>query len=636
MLRLCAVLCLALPSLCPAAQIDEFSQPVRLTYGDPATVAPAMGPCLTMDWDRDGRLDLVSGGSWWRSAGTGPDGVSLWERGGTGGIGAVNLADLNGNGLLDVVQGAKDGFHWREETSSTGPRSFVDRGKLQFVLGGDLAGPERGESAPVAALADWDRDGLVDLLVTVPAVGLESYLPSKGPGFGVGWVDGTWIFRDMTSTIYWMRNVGTLEKPVFTAGNLVTTGDMQRAITFFDRAQPFPIDWNDDGKTDLLVCTFDRVVVFLNVGRETGVPVLDEGHLLTFGGERNIPYERKTVCAFRQGERGPWCLRFSGPTASEAVQLTGTDPFAFGPVRMMQFKNPDMVLDSFAVPEAADWDGDGKLDLVVGCEDGWVWFFRNLDPSGGVSRWAAPRLLEADGKPIRLDQTYCLQGPCEWRWGYSGPAVIDWDLDGDLDLICGSSAETYVWFENVGSRTTPRLVSRGPLVCWPEGKPVSCAWRTRPGVGDLNGDKLPDLVGVNGDRQLCWWPRVQTAQAGLQLGAPQVPTDAEGKPWVITGAVRATGRSVLSVCDWDHDGRPDLLSAPPLGDRTGFQLLFHNTATDPQNPSFELRNKQVRVSGHISEGWNHYLMLEPVDWDKDGEWEAVAGVDSGAMYYWDR
>ena len=42
------------------------------------------------------------------------------------------------------------------------------------------------------------------------------------------------------------------------------------------------------------------------------------------------------------------------------------------------------------------------------------------------------------------------------------------------------------------------------------------------------------------------------------------------------------------------------------------------------------------MSGHISEGWNHYLMLEPVDWDKDGEWEAVAGLDSGAMYYWDR
>ena len=32
-------------------------------------------------------------------------------------------------------------------------------------------------------------------------------------------------------------------------------------------------------------------------------------------------------------------------------------------------------------PIAADWDGDGKLDLLVGAGDGSVWFFRNLGTS---------------------------------------------------------------------------------------------------------------------------------------------------------------------------------------------------------------------------------------------------------------
>ena len=75
----------------------------------------------------------------------------------------------------------------------------------------------------------------------------------------------------------------------------------------------------------------------------------------------------------------------------------------------------------YAMPVAADWDGDGHTDLVSGAKDGSVWWFRNLGEK-------ALRLA----KPQRLVGSTEQDGAIRAQVG-----VGDYDADGDLDLLVG-------------------------------------------------------------------------------------------------------------------------------------------------------------------------------------------------------
>jgi hypothetical protein len=650
MIRLLILLTLTVHVLELAAeQPDVFEVPVRLTYGDPEIIAPMMGPAMTFDWDRDGRMDLVGRNhwwpeqpKWWRNTGEKHDGMTLFELGGDADIddqqygspSCTMIGDLDGDGVADTVVGNGNGYQWFADTTTEGIRRFEKRGMFQAALGGDLPHPEKGEEVPCAWLADFDGDGRTDMLVGTRSVGLpERYLPqTDGIGFGRGWIDGSWLARDVTATVWLHRNVGDDQNPSFTHGSLVRTEPGGRAITFFDRAEPVVADFDGDGKPDLLVGALDRVVLFLNKGEPGGAPRLDGGHALTFDGLEGLPYQNRTLFAFRD-EDGLMRLRLGGPIASETVQLNKKDPFAFGPVRSIPFRNAELRMDDMTVTDATDWDGDGKIDLIVGGQDGWIWFFKNIDPTGGPGRWAPPQWVQADGHPINLGGHESLQGPVEWMWGHSNPTVEDWDLDGDLDLICGSMIETYVWFENIGSRKEPKLTSRGPLRYGDgEGEPVSTAWRTRPGVGDLDGDGLPDLVSANGHGHLSWWRRYRDDAGDLRLAPAVTVLAPDGDPFVVTGHWRHTGRTKIVVCDWDHDGRSDIMCSPPITQND--QFFFLNQGIRDGKLVMKRDNHRILLRGVSFPPFTHYAMCEPVDFDGDGVWEVVAGFDRGYIYYW--
>jgi hypothetical protein len=81
----------------------------------------------------------------------------------------------------------------------------------------------------------------------------------------------------------------------------------------------------------------------------------------------------------------------------------------------------------------ADWDGDGKPDLIVGAEDGSVAWYRNTGRAGALKLEAARPLVGKSPIGWGGDDK---RGPRDWGLRVK-PCVFDWDGTGRLALLLG-------------------------------------------------------------------------------------------------------------------------------------------------------------------------------------------------------
>lgn len=154
-------------------------------------------------------------------------------------------------------------------------------------------------------------------------------------------------------------------------------------------------------------------------------------------------------------------------------------------------------------PTAVDLDGDGKLDIVAGNFRGTFAFFKGEGEGrfSPISSW-----LTNDDDTLRVN-------------GKSDPFFVDWDGDGDMDLLSGSSSGGAFMFPNEGSATKPSFGARVELLepapdgrdkklAFDEGDITKPASGTRLWVDDVNDDGKLDLL--LGD-----WAQINTPVEGM-------------------------------------------------------------------------------------------------------------------------
>ena len=463
------------------------------------------------------------------------------------------FCDFDGDGDLDLFKGSREPYVYVCET--VGGNKFVDRGRLTSG-GSEKRFPyELGSGRSVLSVecCDWDNDGQVDLFIHFAVANSD----------GVNYTGHLVAYRNVTQD-----NGGVLTFQDYGPVRTVSGKKINSEVTF--------VDWDNDGDKDIL-CGVDDVVTYL-ANTDT------DGNLWTFS------------------------------LADGVFILANGTP--------IEVQSPRI--------DCADIDTDGDLDLFVGMQDGKVYWFTN------VGTRSAPVFME--GRIIAF-----------YEGGYhalsSNAKVADFDGDGLLDFVVGRVWENTHWaeqprlygrlYKNVGTPTAPVFEARDAY----NGAPYTerfqqCDAMRQSGIRavDWNNDGKTDLIASDEDG-FVWYFRNLTnnlsplfaAGEKLMAGGEFLQVIGEEERRVRDGYART------DICDWNNDGRKDLLVA----DGRGYLWLYLNEGTD----GVPVLAAGTRLSAYNQAG-TQLLSIDGTarssvmvcDWNYDGKKDVVHAITGQGNY----
>lgn len=304
---------------------------------------------------------------------------------------------------------------------------------------------------------------------------------------------------------------------------------------------------------------------------------------------------------------------------------------------------------TLGVPEVVDWDGDGKLDIVVGNSEGRIQLFRNTGTNAqpAFSSFAEPLLC--DGEPVCIRPGYLgVQGPFEAVWGYMCPSIFDWNGDGHPDIVFSNAMGKLEVMLNTGAPSGMEL--RRPYALCEDGLEIKGLWRVKPAVAEIGGKVC--VVNLDGEGALHrWWKEDEMSltdggQLLLKNGKPITAHPASaGRDGVI-------GRVKINLYDWDGDGDLDLilgtpqtssLPRPDKGLPNGFvlkqlmlQVFYMENVGNDENPRFA-DPVGFRVKGEDLNLGVHANAPEPcLLGDVSNGANLLVGCESGRLFWIDR
>lgn len=268
-----------------------------------------------------------------------------------------------------------------------------------------------------------------------------------------------------------------------------------------------------------------------------------------------------------------------------------------------------------ASPVAFPNPATGLSDLIAGGE-GALYFYRF---SGKFTR---------AGKPIFVAPKVVLQENSDL---YAGtlpvPNGVDWDGDGDLDIICGNSEGRVLFFENSGTNAEPAFLNGRPLRAGGREIHVQPGYRldiqgpaearwgyTCPTVADWNGDGLPDILMSDATaRHTLFLNGGTKTRPELRHGHPLYldGLDLHGT-WRVKPAVARLGEKMAYIA-LDDDDQFHLY----------WQVDDYNLA---DGGKLRLADSSVIGANFLHAGGTGRLKLNLTDWDRDEVIDLLVGT----------
>ncbi|MCI0513459.1 VCBS repeat-containing protein, partial [candidate division KSB1 bacterium] len=205
-------------------------------------------------------------------------------------------------------------------------------------------------------IVDWNADGKIDLAV--------------GDSYG---------------NVTLFLNTGSAGNPVLTKQGLLQAAGVMLDVG--DRAAPVFVDWNNDGKKDLVIGNHypGEIRLYLNNGTNSA-PVFTTYTTLQADGN---PLNEVAACPEvwdLDGDRRKDLLVSSysgGVTFYKNIGADANPVLAAG--EKIQAGGRELLVGSYARLDLADWDADGDKDLLVGDWDGYVTLFLNQMPPATIT-----------------------------------------------------------------------------------------------------------------------------------------------------------------------------------------------------------------------------------------------------------
>jgi len=188
-----------------------------------------------------------------------------------------------------------------------------------------------------------------------------------------------------------------------------------------------------------------------------------------------------------------------------------------------------------------------------------------------------------------------IQGPMEARWGYVCPTVVDWDQDGDPDIVMNDSTARHTVYINSGTARAPKLEQGRSMYC--DGLDMHGMWRVRPAAGKLGNRMAYIQVDADDKFHLYWRIDNYNLEDGGQLRLDNGELIGCSNQYA-----GATGRCKIHLADWDQDGVKDLVVAtakwnsipnretgyprPMLADAKKAMILFMKNVGTEEKPVF--------------------------------------------------